>query len=98
LFFSMGTDVTLSAYRAELFPTSMRSSASGATNIASVTGGIVGLLALSALYSIVGNTWTAILIIASLTLVTPALIWFLFPETARRSLDDIAREADDAAR
>jgi MFS family permease len=99
LFFSMGTDVTLSAYRTELFPTSMRSSAGGATNIASVAGGIVGLSTVSALYSVVGNTWTAILIVASLTLVTPALIWFLFPETARRRLDDIApdeTEANDA--
>ena len=96
LFFSMGSDVTLAAYRTELFPTSMRSSASGATNIASVAGGIVGLSTVSALYSIVGNTWTAILIVASLTLVTPALIWFLFPETARRPLDDIAPDESDA--
>lgn len=92
IFFSMGTDVTLSAYRTELFPTSMRSSASGATNLVSVTGGIVGLMSVSALYGVVGSTWTAILIVASLSLLVPAAIWFLFPETARRSLDDIAPE------
>ncbi len=90
IFFSMGTDVTLSTYRTELFPTSMRSSASGATQFVSVTGGIVGLMTVSALYGIVGNTYTAILIVASLTLLVPVAIWFLFPETARRSLDDIA--------
>jgi MFS family permease len=92
IFFSMGTDVTLSAYRTELFPTSMRSSASGATNLVSVTGGIVGLMSVSALYGVVGSTWTAILIVASLSLVVPATIWFLFPETARRTLEDIAPE------
>jgi MFS family permease len=92
IFFSMGTDVTLSAYRSELFPTSMRSSAAGATNLVSVTGGIVGLLSVSALYGVVGSTWTAILIVASLSLLVPFAIWFLFPETARRSLDDIAPE------
>jgi MFS family permease len=90
VFFSMGTDVTLSAYRTELFPTSMRSSAGGATHFVSVTGGIVGLIAVSALYGVVGSTWTAILIVASLTLLIPIAIWFLFPETARRSLDEIA--------
>jgi len=95
LFFSMGSDVTLAAYRTELFPTSMRSSAGGATNIAAVVGGIVGLSLVSALYAVVGNTWTAILIVASLTLVTPVLIWFLFPETARRRLEDIAPDASE---
>jgi MFS family permease len=92
VFFSMGTDVTLSAYRTELFPTSMRSSAGGATHFVSVTGGIVGLMAVSALYGVVGSTWTAVLIVGSLTLLVPVAIWFLFPETARRSLDDIAPE------
>ncbi len=92
VFFSMGIDVTLTTYRAELFPTSMRSSASGATQFVAVLGGIVGLLLVSALYSFAGSTWNAILIVASVTLVVPPLIWVFFPETARRSLDDIAPE------
>ena len=92
IFFSMGTDVTLSTYRAELFPTSMRSSASGATQFVSIVGGIVGLLLVSALFGFAGSTWNAILIVASLTLLVPPAIWFLFPETARRPLDDIAPE------
>ncbi len=91
-FFSMGGDVTLSTYRAELFPTSMRSSAAGATNLASVSGGIVGLLLVSALFSFAGSTWNAILIVASLSVLVPLSIWFLFPETAGRSLDEIAPE------
>ena len=89
VFFSMGTDVTLSAYRTELFPTSMRSSAGGATHFISVTGGIVGLMSVSALYGVVGSTWTAVLLVGSLTLLVPVAIWFLFPETARRPLDEI---------
>jgi len=92
VFFSMGSDVTLSTYRAELFPTSMRSSASGATNLVSVIGGIVGLLAVSALYEFAGGTWNAIRIVASFSLLVPPAIWFLFPETARRTLDEIAPE------
>ena len=92
VFFSMGTDVTLSTYRSELFPTSMRSSAAGATNLASVIGGIIGLLSVSALYGVVGSTWTAILIVSSLSLLVPPAIWLFFPETARRSLDEISPE------
>ena len=92
IFFSMGTDVTLVAYRTELFPTSMRSSAGGAANFVSVLGGIVGLLLVSALFPFVGSTWSAILIVASMSLLVPVAIWMLFPETARRPLDEIAPE------
>ncbi len=91
MFFSMGTDVTLSAYRAELFPTSMRSSASGATQFVSVTRRHRRTDArCRRCIGVVGSTWNAILIVASLTLLVPVAIWFLFPETARRSLDEIA--------
>ena len=91
-FFSMGSSVTLNAYSAELFPTSMRSSASGATHFVSVAGGIVGLMLVSALYTVVGSTWTAVLIVGSLTLLVPVAIWLLFPETARRPLDEISTD------
>jgi len=92
MFFSMGNSVTLSTYSAELFPTSMRSSASGATNLVSVLGGIVGLLGVSALFGIAGGTWNAILMIGGLSLLVPLAIFFLFPETARRALEEIAPE------
>jgi MFS family permease len=89
----MGSGVTLSAYSAELFPTSMRSSASGATSLASPLGGIVGLAAVSALFDVTGSIWRAILVVGALALVLPPVIWFLFPETARRELDEIAAES-----
>jgi MFS family permease len=92
IFFSMGVDVTLTTYRGELFPTSMRSSASGATQVFAILGGIVGGLLVSALFPIAGNLWNAILIVAAATLLVPPAIWLFFPETARRSLDDIAPE------
>jgi len=92
MFFSMGSGVTLSTYSAELFPTSMRSSASGATNLVAVFGGIVGLLGVSALFGVAGGTWNAILMVAGLSLLVPPAIYFLFPETARRPLEEIAPE------
>src|SRR5262249_42808100 len=84
VFFSMGSGVTLSAYSAELFPTSMRSSASGATNLAGPLGGIVGLAAVSALFGVVGSNWNAILIVAAVAFLLPPTMYALFPETARR--------------
>jgi MFS family permease len=92
MFFSMGSGVTLSAYSAELFPTSMRSSGSGATSLAGPLGGIVSLALVSALFGVAGGTWNAILMIGGLALLLPPAIYLLFPETARRSLDDIAPE------
>jgi putative MFS transporter len=91
-FFSMGSGVTLSAYSAELFPTSMRSSASGATSLAGPLGGIVGLAAVSALFSFAGSTWNAILLVGAIALVLPLIIYLFFPETARRALHEIAPE------
>jgi len=93
VFFSMGSEVTLKTYGAELFPTSMRSSAGGAGNLISTAGGIVGLLGVSALFGVVGSNWTAILLIASLSLLVPPTIYFMFPETARRPLHEIAPES-----
>jgi len=98
LFFAMGTSVTLTTYSVELFPTSMRSSASGATNLVAVVGAIVGLLGVSALFGFAGSNWNAILIIAGFSLFVPPAIYCLFPETARRSLDDIAPEMDAGKR
>src|SRR5262249_54753501 len=99
VFFSMGSGVTLSAYSAELFPTSMRSSASGATNLAGPLGGIVGLAAVSALFGVVGSNWNAILIVAAVAFLLPPTMYALFPETARRALEDIAPDPLlDAAR
>jgi MFS family permease len=92
LFFSMGSGVTLTTYSAELFPTSMRSSAGGATNLVATAGSIIGLLSVSALFGVVGSTWTAILMVGSLSLLVPPVIYFMFPETARRPLHEIAPE------
>jgi MFS family permease len=91
-FFSMGSGVTLSAYSAELFPTSMRSSASGATSLAGPLGAIVGLAAVSLLFDFAGSIWRAILLVGALALLLPPVIWWLFPETARRELDEIASD------
>lgn len=94
LFFTMGTSVTLSTCSVEIFPTSMRASASGITNFVSVLGSIAGLLGVSLLFGVTGSNWTAILILGGFSLVVAPVIVLWFPETAGRPLDEIAPESE----
>jgi MFS family permease len=79
-----------SAYSAELFPTSFRAAAAGALYVARFAGGAVGLLGEGMLYRIMGSHWAAIRILATFWLISAALMYLLFPETARRELEEIA--------
>ncbi len=92
IFTSMGASVTLSAYGAELFPTSVRSTASGVRSAASTAGGIVGLALVSALYGAVGSNWRAIGLLSVGAFLATALVLAIFPETAGRTLEQIAPE------
>jgi MFS family permease len=92
VFFSMGTGVTLSAYGAELFPTAKRSTATGARGLADTLGAIAGLSAVSALFGILGSNWSAIMVVAGIGFLVPIAILALFPETARRTLEEISGE------
>jgi putative MFS transporter len=78
------------AYSAELFPTSFRSAAAGALYVARYAGGAIGLLEEGLLYGVTGSHWAAIRILTVGWLITAALMYLLFPETARRELEEIA--------
>ena len=60
IFGFMGTQVTLAAYGAELFPTSVRSTASGAREIFKTGGAVAGLALVSLLFGVAGSNWLAI--------------------------------------
>jgi MFS family permease len=79
-----------SAYSAELFPTSFRAAAAGALYVARYAGGVLGLLGEGILYGIMGSHWAAIRILTICWLFSAALMYLLFPETARRELEEIA--------
>jgi putative MFS transporter len=94
VFGNMGAEVTLAAYGAEMFPTSQRSTASGVRAFATTLGIVAGLAAVSALFALLGSNWTAILLLAAGALAAALLVWVAFPETAGRSLEEIAPEPE----
>jgi MFS family permease len=92
IFSMMGSEVTLGAYGAELFPTSQRSTASGLRMGAKELGGVAGLALVSLLFGWVGSNWSAIVILCGVSLAAPLLVLLVFPETAGRTLEDISPE------
>jgi len=90
VFAIMGASVTLATYGAELFPTSVRSTASGLREVCRHGAGVLGLALVSLLYGVAGSNWTAIAWVAGVSLLTPALVLKAFPETAGRPLEEIA--------
>ena len=91
-FSGIGGGVVLAAYGNELFPTSYRSTASGARMILATLGGVLGLAAESALYLITGSHWVAITWLAVLAVFAPLVVAGFFPETSGRSLESVAPE------
>jgi predicted MFS family arabinose efflux permease len=97
VFGNMGSEVTLAAYGAEMFPTSQRSTASGVRAFATTLGIVAGLAAVSVLFAWLGSNWTAILVLAAGALAAALVVWVAFPETAGRSLEEIAPEPERGA-
>ena len=89
IFFGLGTNVTEGTYSAEMFPTDYRSTAASSRSMMSTLGGIASLAAISALYPIVGSNWMAISMLAGICFVVPVIVLLFFPETARRTLEEI---------
>ena len=90
IFSMMGTEVTLNAFGAELFPTAERSTASGVRSVSRDTGMVAGLALVSALFVSLGSNWASIAVVAASSLLIPIVVWLGFPETARRTLEEIS--------
>jgi MFS family permease len=92
IFGLMGTQVTLAAYGAEMFPTGMRSTASGVREFCKTGGAVTGLWLVSALFPLAGSNWSAIQMLCAVGALAPLVVWLSFPETAGRPLEEIAPE------
>ncbi len=89
-----GSDLNLSAYKKEMFPTSHRATAGGAFTIIGLTGASLGLAAESILYGWTGSHAEAVSWIAATGLLAPLIVWKWFPETAGRPLEETAPEVE----
>jgi putative MFS transporter len=93
IFTLFGTQVTLGAYGAEMFPTGVRSTASGVREFCKTAGAVTGLALVSVLFGVAGSNWTAIALLCVVGALSPLIVLAMFPETAGRQLEEIAEEA-----
>jgi len=92
VFTGIGSGVVLGAFGNEMFPTSYRSTASGARMVVATLGGVLGLAAESQLYRITGSHWNSISMLAALALLAPIIVALFYPETRGRELEEISPE------
>jgi MFS family permease len=92
IFCGIASNVILVAFGNELFPTSYRSTASGARMALGTAGGVLGLWVESALYGVVGSHWKAICFLVLPAVIAPLVVAAFFPETSGRALEEIAPE------
>jgi len=57
-----------------------------------MAGGALGLVLEGVLYVLVGSHWTAIRMLTVFWMMAPFIMFWFFPETARRELEEISAE------
>jgi MFS family permease len=92
-FFDIAAGMILSAYSAELFPTSYRSTAGSALAVAGTTGGALGLFLEGVLFNLTGSHAHAICYLTIFWIISPALM-LLLPETSGRELEEISPDVN----
>jgi len=86
----MGSDVTTTSYGTELFPTRYRTTATGFRSFVATVAGVIGLSAVSMLYVVFDSNWIAISVLCVFSFIAPIAVWWLLPETAGRTLEEIS--------
>lgn len=80
----------LGSYTTELFPTSLRSSASTVSHAVGMGSGAAGTFVAGLLIVSLGGYAPAILVLLPFALISAFLMYLFFPETARRELEEIS--------
>lgn len=83
---------TITVFGPELFPTSLRGRANGIVSLTAMAGSVVGLVAAGRLEEALGSFGSALAVLAVAPLAMAAVVLTLFPETARRELEDLNPE------
>lgn len=91
-FFAM--EVVMGAWSAELFPTEQRSTASGARLATNIIFGGGALLTVTFLYGPLGGHAMAIAVLLPSIFIATIVAWLTIPETAGKTLEQIAAEGE----
>ena len=83
---------TITVYGPELFPTSLRGHANGIVSLTAMGGSVMGLIAAGLLEEASGSFGSTLAVLAVAPLAMAAVVLALFPETARRELEDLNPE------
>jgi MFS transporter, SHS family, lactate transporter len=92
IFCIVGSDAVQSAFGAELFPTSHRSTAAAARLVVATLASSLGLALESALYPLTGSHASAVSLLLAVAFGGPLVVALGFPETAGRSLEELSPE------
>jgi len=84
----------MGAYGPELFPTAARAKANGILQVMSVTGSALGLVVAGRAIDRTGHLADGMVLLLPLALLVAVLAFTVFPETARRQLEEINPEDD----
>jgi MFS family permease len=86
----------LAVYRGELFPTRTRSLAGGIIMTSALFGGIIGLVGGGWFLDANGSYGQVMMWLVIGPVIASAIVWFRYPETAHRELDDITNDTETA--
>jgi MFS family permease len=79
----------MAVYRGELFPTSSRTTSSFLITVSALLGGSIGLVLGGTLIDTGWSYGSVMFLFASAGIVVAALVWFFYPETAHRELEEL---------
>jgi MFS family permease len=86
----------LAVYRGELFPTRTRGVAGGIIMTSALFGGIIGLVGGGWFLDANGSYGQVMMWLVIGPVIASAIVWFRYPETAHRELDDITNDTETA--